>query len=100
MSAGHREDHHTGTVADGGCVEEGMLETIKDERNLLTVTASRPKGCTSVMARRLEPPDALDFFCTPPWATRAERTIIPGRLRMVVALRKECWRQSKMSGIC
>jgi hypothetical protein len=23
------------------------------------------------MARRLEPPDALDFFCTPPWATRA-----------------------------
>jgi hypothetical protein len=35
------------------------------------VTASRPKGFTSVMARRLEPPDALDFFCTPPWATRA-----------------------------
>jgi hypothetical protein len=23
------------------------------------------------MARRREPPDALDFFCTPPWATRA-----------------------------
>src|ERR1700686_5629894 len=36
-----------------------------------TVTASRPKGFTSVMAGRLEPPDALDFFCTPPWATRA-----------------------------
>jgi hypothetical protein len=31
----------------------------------------RPKGFTSVMAGRIEPPDALDFFCTPPWATRA-----------------------------
>jgi hypothetical protein len=38
---------------------------------LPTVTAARPKGLTSVMARRLEPPDPLDFFCTPPWATRA-----------------------------
>jgi hypothetical protein len=28
-------------------------------------------GHTSVMARRHEPPDALDFFPTPPWATRA-----------------------------
>jgi hypothetical protein len=40
-------------------------------RKLPIVTASRPKGFTSVMAGRLEPPDALDFFCTPPWATRA-----------------------------
>jgi hypothetical protein len=29
------------------------------------------KGFTSVMARRCEPPDALDFFPTPLWATRA-----------------------------
>ena len=33
--------------------------------------ASIPTGHTAVMARRREPPDALDFFCTPPWATRA-----------------------------
>ena len=30
-----------------------------------------PRGSASVMARRREPPDSLDFFCTPPWSTRA-----------------------------
>ena len=30
-----------------------------------------PKGSRAVMNRRLEPLDALDFFPTPPWATRA-----------------------------
>jgi len=30
-----------------------------------------PKGSVAVMARRVEPPDSLDFFPTPPWATRA-----------------------------
>src|ERR1700678_3136589 len=29
------------------------------------------KGSTAVMAQRREPPRALDFFPTPPWATRA-----------------------------
>jgi hypothetical protein len=28
-------------------------------------------GFTAVMAQRREPPDAIDFFPTPPWATRA-----------------------------
>lgn len=32
---------------------------------------SVPRGGTAVMARRVEPPDSLDFFPTPPWATRA-----------------------------
>ncbi len=31
----------------------------------------RPSGSTAVMARRVVPPDSLDFFPTPPWATRA-----------------------------
>src|ERR671926_1773329 len=31
----------------------------------------RPAGSTAVMACRREPPDSLDLFCTPPWATRA-----------------------------
>ncbi len=30
-----------------------------------------PRGHTAVMASRREPPDSLDFFPTPPWATRA-----------------------------
>ena len=29
------------------------------------------KGSTAVMARRREPPGVLDYFPTPPWATRA-----------------------------
>jgi hypothetical protein len=34
------------------------------------MTTPIPKGFTSVMAGRIEPPAALDFFPTPPWATR------------------------------
>ncbi|MBY0259581.1 hypothetical protein [Methylobacterium sp.] len=30
-----------------------------------------PSGGNAVMASRREPPDSLDFFPTPPWATRA-----------------------------
>jgi hypothetical protein len=33
--------------------------------------APTAKGFTAVMAQRREPPDALDYFPTPPWATRA-----------------------------
>lgn len=32
---------------------------------------SIPRGSTAVMNRRIEPPDSLDFFPTPPYATRA-----------------------------
>jgi hypothetical protein len=35
------------------------------------MVAVAARGFTSVMAQRREPPDALDFFPTPPWATRA-----------------------------
>lgn len=31
---------------------------------------------TAVMARRREPPDSLDFFPTPPWATRALTSVV------------------------
>jgi hypothetical protein len=31
----------------------------------------KPSGHTAVMAQRTEPPDSLDWFATPPWATRA-----------------------------
>jgi hypothetical protein len=32
---------------------------------------ARARGAGAVMASRVEPPDSLDFFPTPPWATRA-----------------------------
>jgi len=34
------------------------------------------RGGTSVMARRKEPPSSLDYFPTPPWATRAGAEVI------------------------
>jgi len=39
--------------------EEGMTDSLI------------PSGFTAVMARRRDPPDTLDFYPTPPWATRA-----------------------------
>ena len=38
--------------------------------------SDRPTGAGSVMASRAEPPDALDFFPTPPWAARAGGELI------------------------
>lgn len=35
------------------------------------MSAFIPAGHGSVMSSRIEPPDSLDFFPTPPWATRA-----------------------------
>lgn len=35
------------------------------------MSLARPKGGTSVMSQRVEAPDSLEFFPTPPWATRA-----------------------------
>jgi hypothetical protein len=44
-----------------------------------------PKGSTSVMNRRIEPPDSLDFFPTPPYATRALFEHVLGSHRMTDA---------------
>ena len=43
---------------------------------------TRPSGSVAVMAQRREPPDSLDFFPTPPWATRAlfKHVLMPRRL--------------------
>ncbi len=40
---------------------------------------STPRGGSAVMAGRVEPPDSLDYFPTPPWATRAflEHVLMP-----------------------
>ncbi len=37
----------------------------------MTDVKHKPKGSYAVMAERRDPTDALDFFPTPPWATRA-----------------------------
>jgi hypothetical protein len=37
-----------------------------------------PRGHTAVMAQRAEAPDSLDYFPTPPWATRALVEIVLG----------------------
>lgn len=39
----------------------------------------RARGHTAVMASRHEPPDSLEFFPTPPWATRALFEHVIGR---------------------
>ena len=58
-----------------GCTIErrhsgARIITIVPPRTGLTM-APTAKGFTAVMAQRREPPDALDYFPTPPWATRA-----------------------------
>lgn len=44
------------------------------------MSAHLPSGSTAVMARRVEPPDSLDFFPTPPWATRALMVHVLGKI--------------------
>lgn len=53
-----------------------------------TTSKPLPRSSRAVMASRVEPPEALDFFPTPPWATRAlcEHVLDPKYLK---ALR--CW---------
>lgn len=39
--------------------------------NVVTLPPAKPAAERAVMASRREPPDSLEFFPTPPWATRA-----------------------------
>lgn len=58
-----------------------------------------PHGSTSVMARRVEPPDSLDYFPTPPWATRALcRHVLPLGTRKWSAWDPACG-EGHMSGV-
>jgi hypothetical protein len=45
----------------------------------------KPRGHTAVMASRHEPPDSLEFFPTPPWATRALCELVLGAERLAGA---------------
>lgn len=54
--------------------------------------ASLPSGARSVMASRVEPWDGLDFFPTPPWATRALMEHVIGESKAVLkALDRSVW---------
>lgn len=61
----------TGTYLDGlkrfGPDQQRMLV----ERDLAAIEAHEVNGSRAIAARRLEPADSLDYFPTPPWATRA-----------------------------
>jgi hypothetical protein len=51
-----------------------------------------PKGHSAVMAQRVEAPDSLDFFPTPPYATRALCEIVIGATPGIGVLAdKTCW---------
>lgn len=47
----------------------------------------KPSGAGAVMASRREPPDSLDYFPTPPWATRALLRHVIGEGRRA----ETCW---------
>lgn len=51
-----------------------------------------PKGSRAVMNRRLDPADSLDFFPTPPWATRALFR------HVVLDLHGSCWEPAAGAG--
>ena len=61
----------TGTYLDGlkkfGPDQQRMLV----ERDLAAMEAGEVNGARAIAARRQEPADSLDYFPTPPWATRA-----------------------------
>lgn len=51
-----------------------------------------PKGSRAVMNRRLDPLDSLDFFPTPPWATRALFR------HVVMDMHGSCWEPAAGAG--
>jgi hypothetical protein len=58
-----------------------------------------PKGHTAVMANRVEAPDALDYFPTPPWATRALcDVVLRERGYLPLGQHQTCWEPAAGGG--
>jgi hypothetical protein len=57
-----------------------------------------PKGHTAVMANRVEAPNALDFFPTPPWATRALCELVLRFDPYTRGMRGPCWEPAAGEG--
>src|SRR5690606_27106177 len=66
-----------GTELDRGTYLDGLKRFGPDqqrmlvERDLDALEDGEVNGARAIAARRLEPADSLDYFPTPPWATRA-----------------------------
>jgi hypothetical protein len=58
---------------------------------------SAVRGHTAVMASRREPPSSLDFFPTPPWATRALLEYVLPQRRQRFAVER-CWEPAAGDG--
>jgi hypothetical protein len=64
-----RDQHSDGDDLPGESINGAALGN--DPREFRGQMLFATTGSTAVMAQRHEPPDALDHFPTPPWATRA-----------------------------
>lgn len=60
-------------------------------------SGNRPRGSTAVSASRVEPPDSLDDFPTPPWATRALFEV--SFKAMDIAIPKSAWEPTCNRGL-
>jgi len=56
----------------------------------------KPRNNPAVMADRVEPPDSLDYFPSPPWATRALMQYVIGRMCDVSEM--TCWEPAAGEG--
>ncbi|EJN14712.1 putative transcriptional regulator [Bradyrhizobium sp. YR681] len=93
MSVGRRSVQRAATVVEQGIPE---LQTAVEQDKVAVSVAEKiarlpeaeqpaalekalPNGARAIMSSRKEPDDSLDFFPTPPWATRAliEEILIP-----------------------
>lgn len=59
----------------------------------------KPRGHRSIMASRREPPDSLEFYPTPPWATRALCELVLERMPGLDELPdRTCWEPAAGEG--
>lgn len=52
----------------------------------------------AVMAQRVEPPDSLDFFPTPPWSTRALVDVVLWRMGVMIGPEHSAWEPAAGEG--
>jgi hypothetical protein len=65
------DQHPDGDALPGEYINGAALGMTHEKRRYRGQMLFATTGSTAVMAQRREPPDALDYFPTPPWATRA-----------------------------
>lgn len=69
-------------------IEDGTINPDMERKDV-----PRPNGARSIMSSRQEPDDSLDYFPTPPWATRAliEKVFPATGNRSDSCWNKTCW---------